>query len=168
MKTQIENLFGGGGAGGGWLFHQHLHQLPQFGSWIYLAITCLQYFLVDCQEYVPICMYAPQIGEASFDNVHCRMILVSEKHGVTRRISIEILFQTMCQQTACEASYSKPSLRRWLPVLGGRVVASRDACFFRLKWPSAGPFCFEAISLVDALQVDQALGCFMSFYYVLI
>ena len=38
-------------------------------------------------------------------------------------------FKNMRKQTACETSYSKPSLWRWLPVPGGRVVASRDACF---------------------------------------
>lgn len=98
MKTQIDNLFGGGGAGGVWSFHQHLHQVPEFDGW--MAMTCLQngtYFLVDCQEYVPICMYAPQIGEASFGQFYYRMILVSEKHGFTGRISIEILFQKHAQ-----------------------------------------------------------------------
>lgn len=132
-------------------------------------MTCLQngkYFLVDCQEYVPICMYAPQIGEAPFGNVHYRMILVSEKHGFTGRISIEILFQTCASKPRVKLPTANHRFEGDCLCLVDALLRAGMPAFFRLKLPSAGLFCFEAISLVDALQVDQALGRFMSFCFI--
>ena len=68
----------------------------------------------------------------------------------------------MRKQTACETSTANHRFEGDCLCLVDALLRAGMPALFRLKLPSAGLFCFEAISLVDALQVDQALGRFIT------
>ena len=51
MKTQMEYLFRGCGAGGAWLFHQHWHQVSQFDGWIFMGTAVWGFLAPFCLNF---------------------------------------------------------------------------------------------------------------------